>query len=182
MLGGLNAVPILFSVLANKDTVNEVQTLVQTTRAIANLAVTANNRQLMRIHPTGLLQLIDLAQSPFNSVLEAAARALVNLSYDADVARAIVRVRCCVVWLISCAPFLLQKAFMCRGGAPFLLQSSFMCLGVIFFHRPVAYVQLRRCSSRLRRRFSRKPHGSWSICPCYPKMRASWPCQQCSSR
>eukprot|EP00326_Haptolina_ericina_P026473 CAMPEP_0181185316 /NCGR_PEP_ID=MMETSP1096-20121128/9441_1 /TAXON_ID=156174 ORGANISM="Chrysochromulina ericina, Strain CCMP281" /NCGR_SAMPLE_ID=MMETSP1096 /ASSEMBLY_ACC=CAM_ASM_000453 /LENGTH=667 /DNA_ID=CAMNT_0023274149 /DNA_START=379 /DNA_END=2385 /DNA_ORIENTATION=- len=91
LLGGLNAVPILFSVLANKDTVNEVQTLVQTTRAIANLAVTANNRQLMRIHPTGLLQLIDLAQSPFNSVLEAAARALVNLSYDADVARAIVR-------------------------------------------------------------------------------------------
>jgi len=84
-------VATLLETLARAATTSEEQSLVQTTRAIANLAVISANRHRMLDHPGGLQQLIELAKSELVSVQEAAARAFVNLSYEADVARAIVQ-------------------------------------------------------------------------------------------
>jgi len=92
MLGELDAVRILLAALARAVSIDEQECVVQTTRAIANLAVTSSNRQRMLSHQHGLRQLIELGRSSSNSVQEVAARALVNLSYEADLARAIVQV------------------------------------------------------------------------------------------
>mmetsp|Transcript_34232 Transcript_34232/g.85902 ORF Transcript_34232/g.85902 Transcript_34232/m.85902 type:complete len:152 (+) Transcript_34232:1831-2286(+) len=48
-------------------------------------------RQRVLSHNSGLRLLIKVARSPYVSVQEATARALVNLSYEADVARSIVQ-------------------------------------------------------------------------------------------
>lgn len=90
-LGNLGGVRILLEALATGMQTAEVEDmLVQTTRAITNLAVTARNRELILAHETGLSNLIEATQSAYPSLQEASARALVNLSYDAELARAIV--------------------------------------------------------------------------------------------
>jgi len=90
-LGQLDAVRILLDALDRAARNDEEQSLVQTTRAIANLAVMSKNRQRVLSHNSGLRLLIKVARSPYVSVQEATARALVNLSYEADVARSIVQ-------------------------------------------------------------------------------------------
>mmetsp|Transcript_34231 Transcript_34231/g.85897 ORF Transcript_34231/g.85897 Transcript_34231/m.85897 type:complete len:260 (+) Transcript_34231:1405-2184(+) len=90
-LGQLDAVRILLDALDRAARNDEEQSLVQTTRAIANLAVMSKYRQRVLSHNSGLRLLIKVARSPYVSVQEATARALVNLSYEADVARSIVQ-------------------------------------------------------------------------------------------
>eukprot|EP00966_Prymnesium_polylepis_P120849 2792538-Prymnesium_polylepis.1 len=92
-LGQLDAVRILLDALDRAARNDEEQSLVQTTRAIANLAVMSKYRQRVLSHNSGLRLLIKVARSPYVSVQEATARALVNLSYEADVARSIVQVK-----------------------------------------------------------------------------------------
>jgi len=91
LLGDLDALPVLLATLAaSTDPAADEDLLLQTTRAVANLVVAPTNRDRALTLPTALPQLIGLCRSPLTSVQEAAARLFVNMSYEADAARAVV--------------------------------------------------------------------------------------------